>query len=355
MHNMIKALPPERLDEYLTAGWRPSGQTVYNADCLRTDDGQLHGVIQVRLPLENYAPKKRHRKLLARNGRRFTYRIERAGQPDEAMLALNQRYKLIRPNHTRDDLEGHVYGTVGQQVLDTYQVRVFDGDRLVAFSYFDRGVRTGYSKAGVYDPDYQRSSLGIYTMLLEIAWLRDHGVRYYHPGYVSPTYPIFNYKLSFGPMEYRRVTDGGWYPYEEAEVANRDPYRLQYQALDSLHFTLDNDSTIPYELEVYEYISFTARFHYPDTARLRLLDGQIILTVRNDMRPASLVVTYAPTQGTYQLWTTGPTTLQDSNQVFVGRNGLRRYPFVLRVEGLLRQTESREEMGAYCRQLLSDR
>ena len=327
IHHYDWPIPPARLDDYLTNGWRPSGQAVYSSDYLRTDDDQLHGVLQVRLPLAGFAFKKRHRKLLRRNNARFRVHIGPAGAPDDELRALNQRYMVLHPEKTRDDLEIHVQNALGLRVLDTYVVRVYDGDRLAAFSYCDLGVTRMYSKAGIYDPDYARDSLGIYTMLLEIDFARQRGITHYHPGYVAPTYPLFHYKLQFGPMEVRRL-DGSWVDYEEERANTLNPYAYSLAALEKLVAAADP----ALELAVMEYVSFTARYHYPDDAQVQLLDGALLVANRNVAYVPDYVVVYDPVKRRYRLLEVNVTVLHDHNRQPVGHTGLRRYPYVLNEE-----------------------
>jgi len=176
IHHPKSPISPEQLDAYLSRGWRPAGQGIYTAEFLRADNEQIYGCIQLRLPLTGFTFKKRHRKLLKRNAKRFRVTLLPAEAPDPEMEELNQRYMVLHPEKTRDSLDHHVIGEHRIKALNTQVIRVYDADKLVAFSYFDLGRETAYTKAGIYDPEYAAHSLGIYTMLLEIKWLRNHGV-----------------------------------------------------------------------------------------------------------------------------------------------------------------------------------
>ena len=324
-------LPPTALDDYLTDGWRPSGQAIYTSNYLRTNADAVHGVLQVRIPLADFSFKKRHRKLLRRNASRFRTTVERAGYPDAELRAVNARYMAVHPEKTREDLEIHVVTPDGVRVLDTHLIRVYDGDRLVAFSYFDLGVTRAYAKAGIYDPDYQQDSLGIYTFLLELEYVLANGYTHYHPGYVSPTFPAFHYKLSFGPVEVRRLSDGTWMTYTEELARALDPLERSRTALKKLLVEAGPELG----LELMEYISFTARYHYPDNERVNLLDGGVLVVYHDTDYAADYVVTYDPATERYQVLDVEPTTLTDNTtrQNVPGR--VRYYPWVLNVDGRL--------------------
>jgi len=338
IHHHATRLPPAELDRYLTSGWRPAGQAVYTADYLRTDDDELYGCIQVRLPLEGFAFKKRHRKLLRRNDARFRVVYDKATTPDEEILALNRRYMALHPDKSREQLDIHVSGEFGNQALDTRIVRVYDDQQLVAFSYFDAGERTAYTKAGIYDPDYAGFSLGIYTMLLEIHWLVEHNYAFYHPGYVVPEYPLFDYKLQFGAMENRQLPTGNWLQFDPAKPEN--PYRICEAALQKLEDVLTIE-----RMALLEYPSFTARYHHSADG-VELLDAALLLRVFITLFGDQFIVVFNPHQLRYELLQVAESHLRDVNVMEVSPAGRRRATIPLVLEKELFASASVSEMAA---------
>lgn len=346
IHHHDYPIAPEQLDAYLSTGWRPAGQAVYTADFLRTDNDELYGTIQVRLPLKGFAFKKRHRKLLKQNGQRFTHTCEVAYAPDEELLALNRRYMQEHPAKSREELTLHVTGEYGWQALDTRIIRIYDGDKLIAFSYFDLGARTAYTKAGIYDPEYRRFSLGIYSMALEIAWLRKRGIAYYHPGYVVPRYPMFDYKLQFGQMEFRQLSTGNWLPFDPAQP--EDNYLMVQNALTYLQQAITRSGQ-PNEL--FEYASFTARFHY-ETDGMSLLDAVFFLFLgRADLFGSFYIATYQLETQAYQLLRVKDSHLRDV-RIPPKANGLRRYAVPLLVVDELLSSDDVSEVVIATQQLV---
>ena len=49
-------------------------------------------------------------------------------------------------------------------------------------SVFDMGATALQSIIGMYDPDYNEDSLGVYTMLLEVEWAIEQGYELYYIG-----------------------------------------------------------------------------------------------------------------------------------------------------------------------------
>jgi arginine-tRNA-protein transferase len=338
IHHPKSPIAPEQLDAYLSTGWRPAGQGIYTAEFLRADNEQIYGCIQLRLPLRGFTFKKRHRKLLRRNAKRFRVTLLPAEVPDLELEELNQRYLVLHPEKTRDSLDHHVIGEHCIKTLDTHVIRVYDGDKLVAFSYFDLGRETAYTKAGIYDPEYASHSLGIYTMLLEIEWLRDHGVKYYHPGYVAPRYPVFDYKMQFGDMEFFQLSTGKWLPYDHSKA--EDPYNLIQVALTQVQTELIG---IGITSRVMEYPSYTACYHY-QTSDIEMLDAAIFLYVAPTRYGTDLVVTYTIADGIFRLVEIRDSGLRDMNVLPTSNSGQPRYLLPSMVDGVLASSPSAREV-----------
>jgi len=333
-------LKPADLDDYLTAGWRPAGQAIYCSDYLRTDADELYGCLQLRLPLKGFAFKKRHRKLMRRNEKKFRVEIGPASLPDAAMWEVNRRYMEVNPDKTRLDIEYHVLGELDRKVFDTHMIRLYDGDRLAGFSFFDVGVACAYTKAGIYDPEYAADSLGTYTILLEIAWAVAQEKSYYHPGYFSPGFPAFDYKMSFGPMEYREVRQGRWLalPAERSDFPI-GPLAENLAALKRLLSILPGHVIYA---KILEYPSFTACFHYPGN-RVGMLDVPYVMPIAGAL--AGMVI-YDVTLGEYQYFRALPSGLRDTKVSPIGTSGMLRYEQPIKKGKVLARGATAEELLA---------
>ena len=317
-------LEPENLDAFLERGWRPTGQSIYTSDYLRTDDDELHGCLQIRLPLTGFAFKKRHRKLLRRNGDRFRHTVARATAPDADLLRVNRLYMAEHPDKTREDLDYNVYNETGEQILDTHVLRVFDGDRLIAFSYFDLGRRVMYTKAGIYDPAYASHSLGLYTMLLEVDLGLARDFTHYYPGYYSPTFPAFDYKLRLGAMEYRDIPSGAWLPHDlRPGHAPVDPLAVNRDRLNEARLALASAGV---RSQFREYPSFTGRFRPVQQGENVMLDAPQLLLVG---RPLPLefyfVLTYDNEVQRYRYDIVRTANLYDMRVQILSKEGTPRF------------------------------
>ncbi|MDA9001969.1 arginyl-tRNA--protein transferase 1 [bacterium] len=199
-----RKLAPQRYDQYLASGWFRGSVMLYKVDLLCIESG-IFGVVNIRTSLDKFAFKKSQRKRMSRCDRAFSVSIGSA-KPDaekESLYALHkERFKgFIHPT-----LNEYLTSGFHQTVFDTREICVYDGDRLVAVSYFDIGERSMASLIGLQHPDYSQYGLGIYTMLKEIEFGRSAGFKWYYPGYVLDLPSDFDYKLSLGDFEYYTPT-----------------------------------------------------------------------------------------------------------------------------------------------------
>ena len=208
------------------------GQSIYTTHFSRLADGNLYSTLCSRLSLDGYTFSKSLRKLRRRNDPHFRVVIQPA-KMDTAKRRVNQRYGAHFPNRYYPDLEFYLYNQEGLTVFNTQAVEVYHQERLIAFSFFDAGRDSLYSKIAIYDPVYQRHSLGIYTMIKEVEWAMKRGMAYYYPGYVVPGYAEFDYKHRIGPLECLDLRNGTWKPY--ADFRPEDiPLQAMIQKLESL-------------------------------------------------------------------------------------------------------------------------
>ena len=291
------SLAPEALDAYLARGWYRMGQSVFTCRFV-TFDNVLYSTVWVRVPLETFTFSKGLRKRMRRNAARFTVQIGAPAQLDPEKERLYQRYRDSFQGELAPNLQDALFDGDGRDIFDTRQITIHDGERLVAFSFFDLGHETIESIIGVYDPEYSRYSLGLYTMLLEIEYARALGMRHFYPGYVVPGYSAFDYKLRVGEEwveAYDPETDL-WLPYPDLDLDNLPVDRLQ-RGLESVRDYLHSEG-VPAELRLYPLY------------RSASLDGRLALCLKQPLfvecrpdRPglSRLVVTYDYETGDYTL------------------------------------------------------
>ncbi len=209
-----QALSPSRLDKYLAGGWFRSGNILHRSQvsCI---EGDVFSVVNIRVLLKDYVLKKRFRKLLNKNNKRFRISIQKA-VIDKQKDALYQQHKHRFKGFIFDNLYQGLIGPFGDTIFDTYELTVYDGSKLVAASFFDIGKNSMASLLGLFDDDYRSYSLGVYTMLLEIQHALSLNKKYYYPGYILKEHKGFDYKLRLGNIQYYNWR-GRWQPFEKIE------------------------------------------------------------------------------------------------------------------------------------------
>lgn len=209
-HYPQQPIPPARLDEYLADGWFRMGQTIFTTRFLFFNN-ELYTAIWTRLLLDEHRFTKRQRKIMRRIRTRF--RIEYGPlELDAERELLFRRYRQYRRRYGNFTLRQSLFDHKAVSVYDTWEVRIYDGDRLICYSHFDLGNTSVQSISGVFDPEYAGFSLGYASMLFEMEWCLLNGYTHYYPGYIVPGYPAFDYKRRIGNLEYLLLPEERWEP-----------------------------------------------------------------------------------------------------------------------------------------------
>lgn len=205
-------LSPSDLDYYLETGWFRNSVLLHNSRviCL---DGDVHSILNIRLPLKRHTLSKSLRKIKKLNDQQFTFKIQKV-QLNEAKEKLYQKHMERFKGFLFESLDQFLFAYGKSSVFNTYEVCVYSNSQLVAYSLFDLGEESMASLLGIYDFNYSKNSLGIYTMLLEIQFAKIKGVDYYYPGYVLDNSSEFDYKLRVGTMQYLNQS-GFWVDRDE--------------------------------------------------------------------------------------------------------------------------------------------
>lgn len=198
--HLPRQLSGQRYDQYLASGWFRGSVMLYKMDLLIMDE-QLWSVVNIRLKLAEFALRKSQRKCIRKVEDRFEVRM----QPARVDAQRERLYQLHK-----DRFKGFVHSTLGEYlhagfnrtVFNTMEVAVYEGDRLMAVSFFDLGHQAMASLLALYDPEFKQYSLGRYTMLKEVEFGQNEGYKWYYPGYVLDRPSMFDYKSELGPMQH---------------------------------------------------------------------------------------------------------------------------------------------------------
>lgn len=223
-------MSPSRLDKFLSGGWFRNCHLLFRSQliCL---EGDVFSVVNIRLNLADYVFSKSLRKMYKRNLKRFTFEV-RNMQLDQEKEMLFQKHRARFKGFLFESLQ-HFFSEdlMGQQIFETKEICVYDDGKLIAYSFFDEGNSSMASLLGVFDDSYNKHSLGLFTMLLEIMYGTMSGKQYYYPGYVLDKPSVFDYKLRLGQMEYYDWK-GSWSLDENVALTNNIANRLRAKIAD---------------------------------------------------------------------------------------------------------------------------
>ena len=167
----------------------------------------------LRIRLKDFKWKKRLAKLYRQNMDRFEVKV-RSFQPRPEIERLWQNFKLkVHGWDKVPDLSSHLLNGNPSSHFSTWEVAIYCGDKLVAFSIFDRGQKSIGSLEAAYDVGYSKFSLGVFTMQVELIYCMEVGLDYYYPGFYPKGVSMFDYKLRPGQVEFFRQRATKWIPW----------------------------------------------------------------------------------------------------------------------------------------------
>jgi arginine-tRNA-protein transferase len=188
----------ELLDRLLADAWRHFGTHFFRYS-LNLFRDEIRRVIPLRIRLAQFHLSKSQRRVLARNkDLRVEIRpIEITAESQELFHLHKKRFRHGVPDSIYDflSMEPATIPCEGREIA------VLDDDRLVAVSYFDIGENSSSGVYAIFDPDEEKRSLGVFTMLKEIEFAIETGCEFYYQGYAYDGESFYDYKKRFTGTE----------------------------------------------------------------------------------------------------------------------------------------------------------
>ena len=191
-------------DELLAAGFRRSGDQVYRQHC-----SGCSACVPVRIPVRDFAPKRRHRRNLQRN-HDLRVRIDSMALGVEH-LALYQRYLATRHSHSpmNQETPEQIHRFLGCGWATPLQLDYVDASgRLLGFSIADDTPSALSAVYTVFDPDQGARGLGIWSILQQVALAQRSARQWLYLGYWIAAAKTMRYKTQFAPLQHYR--NGQW-------------------------------------------------------------------------------------------------------------------------------------------------
>lgn len=198
----VLQLDGDTYHELMDRGFRRAGDMFYAMVCENCRKCE-----PIRVPTQTFVPSRSQARAQRRNVD-VTMRVQKPSMRAETW-DLYQRYvQHQHPNTPLEETPDKIIDWLYKPVVDTYEISYHIEERLVAVSIVDV-CRTSVS--GVYhffDPSEHKRSLGVFSVLAEIAWAQQLGIPYYYLGYWIEGAPTMHYKANYGPHELLR--EGRW-------------------------------------------------------------------------------------------------------------------------------------------------
>jgi leucyl-tRNA---protein transferase len=208
----LKQVPLETWASMVAEGWRHNGNYFFRIshDFDESLD-QICRILPLRIRLDdNFKFSKSQRTILNKNAD-LRHEVRPAFIDAEKEQMFEQHIKRFVHRHPES-----IYDFVSAEPtifpFKTYELSVFEGEKLVAVSFIDITEKTISSTYAMFDLNYSHRSLGIYTMLLELEWALANKKHFHYPGYAYDVPSFYDYKKRFHNTEYYDWLLDYWFP-----------------------------------------------------------------------------------------------------------------------------------------------
>lgn len=197
-YRIIFQISPEDFQEMLSRGWRRFGAAYFRPACTA-----CAACVPLRVPVDTFSPTKSQQRALNKS-RHIHFEV---GTPrvDDERLELYARWHAMREGIRGWPASPITAAEYEMQFCFPHpcarEFRYFDGKKLVAVGYVDETHDAMSSIYFFFDPDCKHLSLGIASVLCEIAAARERGRKHVYLGYRVLGCPSMEYKMQFRPHE----------------------------------------------------------------------------------------------------------------------------------------------------------
>lgn len=206
---------PWAFDVSLAGGDRRMGRMVYRTEC-----PSCTACEPIRIAVQDFSRSKSQRRIFNKNQ---DVRVMMApARFTEEKLALFNRHKLERDlsKHERAYQRSQYERWLIESCTDTREFQYYLGDNLIGVSILDFGASDISSVYFYFDPDHEDRSLGTFSALFEMEWMKQQSMRFYYLGLYVADCVHLNYKSRFYP--HQRLVQGQWRVFENRSMLLAD-------------------------------------------------------------------------------------------------------------------------------------
>ena len=198
-YRYIPEATKELASELIRRGWRRFGHSYFHPICNGCNECK-----SLRIDVQNFKPSRSQRRAMKRNRETKVY-IQSPSLTYEHVELYNKYhlYKSQKSGWTYYEIDLQTYyeefvvgaHDCGKEVLYFAEGKLIGADLI---DILDDGISSIYF---YYDPDYEKLSLGIYSLLVQIDLAKRMGLKWIYLGYWVDGCPSFAYKTRFTPFE----------------------------------------------------------------------------------------------------------------------------------------------------------
>lgn len=197
-YSFANQLLPAQMDSLWANGWRHFGAYFFRYSTLQKSDGVYH-VTPLRLDLARFTLSTSQKRVLKKNQ---DLEVEiRPAFIDEAKEALFHRHKNRFSENVPHSLYDFLAPEPANSPCETKEVCLFREGEMIAVSFLDIGAQATSSVYSIFEPTEPKRSLGIYLILLSIAYSLQNGKVFYYPGYAYKEPSFYDYKKKLRGLE----------------------------------------------------------------------------------------------------------------------------------------------------------
>ena len=211
-HFLCLRASPAKMDRLWAEGWRHFG-IIFVRYRTSVHGSRRFTVLPLRVNLELFTLSRGQKRVLAKN--RDTQIVIRPTSIDREKAALFESHRLRFQENVPTSLYNFLSTNPAEVPCVNLELCVYFGDKLLGVTFLDLGATATSAVYAIFDPLEAKRSVGILMMLHSIRLSRQHGCRYYYPGYAYNEPFTYDYKKRFSGLEYLDWHQG-WKPYKPA-------------------------------------------------------------------------------------------------------------------------------------------
>lgn len=211
---VLTSVRAEEMDELWAVGWRHFGTDFFRAS-LMADEMSLKRQIALRIAVPKFGMTKSQRRTFRKNSD-LEMTMEGAALSQE-VRDLFDIHKMRFVRNVPDRLQDFLGRQPNGEPCECLQLSIRMDGRLLASSFLALGRKACSSIYAVFDPEFSKRRLGVFTMLAELEYAREQGYEHYYSGYATVESSCYDYKKEFGALEYYDW-EGRWSPLAELKT-----------------------------------------------------------------------------------------------------------------------------------------